>query len=69
VWFRRTNRLAEAEPLMRRGVEILLGFARSTGHQHPHLEGALSDYVALLSAMGYSEAEVGATLKALTGGE
>ena len=29
-----TNRLAEAEPLMRRAVQILLRFTRATGHPH-----------------------------------
>ncbi len=30
-----TNRLAEAEPLMRRAVTILFDFEWRTGHQHP----------------------------------
>ena len=32
-----TNRLAEAEPLSRRAVGIVLAFTRHTGHEHPHL--------------------------------
>ncbi len=31
------DRLAEAEPLMRRAPDILLDFARRTGYEHPHL--------------------------------
>ena len=33
-----TNRLAEAEPLMRRHWEIFLKFTRATGHPHPQLQ-------------------------------
>jgi len=29
-----TNRLGEAQPLMRRCLEILLAFAQMTGHEH-----------------------------------
>ena len=36
VLLRATNRLAEAEPLFRRAVEILLKFTHATGHEHPH---------------------------------
>lgn len=31
------DRLAEAEPLMRRAPDILLDFARRTGYEHPNL--------------------------------
>ena len=39
-----TNRLGEAEPLSRRCLEILLGFTRSTGREHPHLRAAIENY-------------------------
>ena len=53
-----TNRLAEAEPLMRRLLEILFKFAVATGHEHPHLQRALRNYAGLLSEMGRSPEEV-----------
>jgi hypothetical protein len=59
------NRLAEAEPLMRRHLEIFLQFTRDTGHPHPHLQTAIGNYSALLSQMGCSEAEIQARLRSL----
>ncbi len=46
-----TNRLAEAEPLFRRSAQILIEFERRTGHEHPHLQGALANYRGLLAAL------------------
>jgi hypothetical protein len=43
-----TNRLEEAEPLMRRQLVILVKFTRETGHLHPNLRDAFNDYFALL---------------------
>jgi len=57
-----SNRLAEAEPLMRRVIEIFLRFTVATGHEHPHLRGAIGNYAALLQQMGYNEAQVVAEL-------
>jgi hypothetical protein len=57
-----TNRLDEAEPLMRRMVEILLKSTRATGYQHPHLEVAINNYAELLQAMGRSREQIMATL-------
>jgi tetratricopeptide (TPR) repeat protein len=53
-----TNRLAEAEPLMRRHLEIFFKFTRDTGHEHPHLLGAIGNYSDLLLQMGYTEKQV-----------
>ena len=60
-----TNRLAEAEPLMRRVIETFLSFTRKTGHEHPHLQLAFGNYERLLIAMGRSETEAKAEIKAL----
>jgi hypothetical protein len=60
-----TNRLAEAEPLMRRVVTILHMFQAATGHEHPHWKTALANYGELLEALGLSEAEMVAKLQAL----
>ena len=55
---RDTNRLAEAEPLMRRVVQILVAFTRATGHPHSYLDMAFGNYGALLKASGWSEAKI-----------
>lgn len=49
--FQVTKRLPEAEPLMRRASVIFLKFTEQTGHLHPHLAGALSNYWSLLEEM------------------
>ena len=53
-----TNRLEEAEPLMRRHLIIFLKFTRSTGHLHPHLKAAFGNYRGILEAMSLSEEEI-----------
>ena len=58
-----THRLAEAEPLMRRGVEILLGFFVSTGHHHPNEAQGLANYRSLLEAMDFTPEQIDARLK------
>ena len=51
-----THRIEEAEPLMRRSLEILETFRRQTGHEHPHFQnGANESYQALQRAMGSNE--------------
>ena len=60
-----TNRLAEAEPLLRRALEILLRFTRFKGQPHPQLQGSVNNYVGLLRAMGRSEAQIIAALRQL----
>jgi hypothetical protein len=52
-----TNRLAEAKPLSRRGVEILLLFTLNTGQEHPHLNAMLGNYLGLLADLGHDEVE------------
>ncbi len=47
-----TNRHKEAEPLMRRMVNIFLSFTRDTGHPHPHLMDGLNNYIELQIEMG-----------------
>jgi hypothetical protein len=58
-----TNRLPEAEPLMKRALIILLNFTRRTGHVHPHLKAVFGNYITLLEEMGRSEEEIRATLR------
>jgi hypothetical protein len=58
-----TNRLAEAEPLMRRCVVIRHKFGEATGHEHPHMQTAIENYRQLLDAMGLSAAEIDARLR------
>ena len=59
-----TNRLGEAEPLMRRHLVIFLMFQRDTGHPHPHRDTALNNYAVLLQEMGRTEAEIIGALQA-----
>ncbi|MFN9630339.1 MAG: tetratricopeptide repeat protein, partial [Cyanobacteriota bacterium] len=59
-----TNRLAEAEPLMRRMVEIFIAFSKQ-GYQHPNLEAGLSNYITLLQAMGLPESKIQAKINGL----
>ena len=63
---RATNRLVDAEPLMRRHLVIFIDFERRTGHPHPHHDAAVRNYTRLLAAMGTSEAEIKAAIAALT---
>jgi len=60
-----TDRPAEAEPLYRRALQILLLFQRRTGHEHPPLRDAFKNYAGLLQAMGLSKAEIEERFKAI----
>jgi tetratricopeptide (TPR) repeat protein len=60
---RATNRLSEVEPLYRRALAILVRVTRATGHQHPNLEAARSNYVQALGELGRTKAEIEAALK------
>ena len=53
-----TNRLGEAEPMMRRALLILLKFTREIGHLHPDLRGALKNYSGLLKEMSLGDEEI-----------
>ena len=60
-----TNRLIEAERLMRQTLMIFESFTSRTGHEHPHLQGAFGNYVALLRAIGKTDAEIQSILESL----
>jgi hypothetical protein len=60
-----TNRLGEAEPLMRRMVAIFLAFERATGHTHPNTEAAMRNYAGLLAVMGKNDVEIQVAIAAL----
>ena len=59
-----TNRLEEAEPLMRRTIKIYTKFGKATGHEHPHMQTALSNYCSILQEVGLSEDEALAKIQA-----
>jgi ABC-type transporter Mla subunit MlaD len=61
-----TNRLDEAEQLLRQSVEMFFKFTRAIGHPHSSLQGALKNYAELLQIMDRSEEQVFATLHELT---
>jgi hypothetical protein len=46
-----TNRMAEAEPMMARAVEIFRAFERATGYQHPHSAGTSANHASLLERL------------------
>jgi tetratricopeptide (TPR) repeat protein len=60
-----TNRLDQTEPLSRRQLEIILEFARITGHKHPRQDAAFVNYAGILKAMGRDNQQVQAELAAL----
>ena len=64
---RATNRMAEAEPLIRRTVSILKHFNDSTGHEHPYWQVSLTNYNSLLQAIGLSKAEIARRLQDVAG--
>jgi hypothetical protein len=53
-----TNRLEEAEPMMRRALTIFLKFTKWTGHLHPHLNIAFRIYLGILEAMSFGGEEI-----------
>jgi hypothetical protein len=53
-----TNRLSEAEPLMRRCVASHLKFGRLTGYFHPNLQTVFGNYFALLAKMALSQDDI-----------
>ena len=50
-----TNRIEEAEPLMRQSLDIFTFFGRQSGHEHPYFQRAHQSYQALLRAMESDE--------------
>jgi hypothetical protein len=56
-----TNRLAEAEPMYRRGLKILIAVT-DQGYKHPNLETGISNYFGFLQAQGLSEEAIQAKL-------
>jgi hypothetical protein len=58
-------RQTEAEPLMKRMIVIFIDFTRRTGHPHPHLMGAIGNYVGLLVEMGDSQDQASAKVIAM----
>jgi hypothetical protein len=60
-----SNRLGEAEPPMRRGLQILAEFQRLTGHEHPNLRAGRANYAGLLTAMGKTPDEIAQRLQEL----
>ncbi|MCZ6875287.1 MAG: tetratricopeptide repeat protein, partial [bacterium] len=60
-----TNRLQEAEPLMRGVIEVFLIFLSKTGHPHPHLNTVIQNYRLLLQEMKYTPEQVEKKMVAL----
>ncbi|MFN6303662.1 MAG: tetratricopeptide repeat protein [Planctomycetota bacterium] len=64
-----TNRLSEAEPLSWRHVVIFVSFGKATGHEHPHMQAALQNYIGILTQMGMSEQEAISKIQAKMRGD
>ena len=64
-----TNRLVEAEPLSGRAFAVFSAFAKATGHEHPHMQTALANYLDILTATGLSEDEAKAKIQAKLRGD
>ena len=64
-----TNRLAEAEPLLRQVLRILAEFGHRTGHEHPHFPTAIDNYAVLISAIGLSQDAIAARARSAIEGE
>jgi hypothetical protein len=60
-----TNRLAEAERLMRRALLIRIEFTSLTGHKHPCLDTARANHRRLLEAMGETPDQIDQRLREL----
>ncbi|MCE2754166.1 MAG: tetratricopeptide repeat protein, partial [Pirellula sp.] len=64
-----TNRLSEAETLSWRMVSIFVGFGKATGHEHPHMQAVLQNYIGILTQMGMSEQEAISKIQAKMRGD
>ena len=60
-----TNRLAEAEPLYRRSIPIMILFQRRTGHEHPRGRLVLNNYRVLLQVLGKTTEQIEQQLREL----
>src|SRR5262249_28908338 len=58
-----TNRLAEAEPLYRRALRILVLSSLQNGHDHPDLGAVRSNYTTCLEKGGRTGAEITVALR------
>jgi hypothetical protein len=58
-----TNRLKEAEPLMRRALVILLKFTRASGQPHPRVSDALANYTSLMETLSLTPEQVDLNLE------
>ncbi len=52
ILLRDTNRIKEAEPLLRRALKILDSFRAQTGHEHPGYQSLSVNFQALQKMMG-----------------
>jgi hypothetical protein len=57
-----TGRVADAEPLLRRALVILLLFQRDTGHAHPDRDPVLHNYIGGLADLGRDPAAIEAAI-------
>ena len=63
-----TNRLSEAEPLLRRGLAILHQFREETGHAHPNWRGRIQNYKNILKSLALPADEIARRIGEVSGG-
>jgi hypothetical protein len=64
-----TNRLGEAEPLMRQAPQFLAKFSHRTGHEHPDFRITIENYEQLLTIIGLSQEAIAARVQSSIEGE
>jgi hypothetical protein len=50
-------------------VSIFVGFGKATGHEHPHMQAVLQNYIGTLTEMGMSEQEAISKIQAKMRGD
>jgi predicted ATP-dependent protease len=60
-----TNRLSEAERMLRRGLVILVRFTQTAGYQHPDLLKYVAVYARTLRELGRTDAAIQDALNAI----
>jgi DnaJ-domain-containing protein 1 len=60
-----TNRLGEAEPLMRRALAIFCALEAAIGREHPSRVGVQGNYAALLKSIRKSAQDIEAAIAAV----
>jgi tetratricopeptide (TPR) repeat protein len=61
--YKDNNRLKEAELFMERSMEIMIGYTRKSGYQHPKLKNIIKNYANLHLLLGENEEQISNKLR------